>query len=87
MERLGGEAGDELVLDPVGPAIYRLNPGRYMTVAACVLCRHLAIIPTIPAKPTLVWECSGCGHSWALEPPAKVWIEGSRPVLVPGRLS
>jgi len=87
MAKLGGEAGDELVLDPVGPAIYRVNRGRYMTAVACVLCRQLGLIPSIPRKPALIWECSGCGHKWALEPPPRVWIEGSRSVVLPGRIS
>lgn len=87
LAKLQGAAGDDLVRDPVGPAIYRLNPGRYATVIACLSCRHLGLIPSIPKKPRLVWECSGCGHMWALEPPARVWIEGSRPVLIPGRVT
>lgn len=69
--------------DEIGPAVYTLEP-TMVTAVACLSCRHLALIPSIPKKPHLIWECSGCGHKWALQPPAIVWVEGSRPEL--GRL-
>lgn len=82
LETLGqGELGD-VIRDQVGPAVYRIHPTA-MTAVACLICRHLGLIPTIPKVPKLVWECTGCGHKWALEPPASVWIEGSRPIVRP----
>jgi hypothetical protein len=86
LDNVGGEPDDDLVRDPVGPAIYRMDPGRQATVVACLRCRHLGLIPSIPRKPKLVWTCPGCGHGWALEPPPRVWIEGSRPTVLPARL-
>lgn len=76
-----GELGD-VIADLSGPAVYRLHP-QAMTAVACISCRHLGLIPSIPKVPKLVWECPGCGHKWALEPPPAVWIEGSRPVVRP----
>lgn len=83
---MGGTAGDEIHHDLVGPAVYRIYPTA-STVTACMNCRHLGLIPSIPKVPVLHWGCPGCGTRWRLEPPPIVWIEGSRPVIVPGRLS
>lgn len=81
MDVLGGTSEDEILRDTIGPAVYRLHP-QPSTAAACLVCRHISLIPSIPKVPALVWECPGCGHKWALEPPAGVWLEGSRPELV-----
>lgn len=81
--RTVGVADDDarLYFDEIGPAVYRLD-AQPVTVVACGSCRHLGLVPSIPKKPELVWKCPGCGRGWALQPPAAVWVEGSRPQLV-----
>lgn len=74
----------ELVMDGLGPACYRLDPipARCMTALLCLPCRHTSLIPSIPRKPRLSWTCSSCKREYPLAPPAKVWIEGSRPMVI-----
>ena len=71
----------ELHRDLIGWAVYQIEPVM-MTVAACPDCRHVALIPSIPKKPHLVWTCAGCDRAWPLEPPAIVWVTGSRPEVI-----
>ena len=68
----------EVHADLVGPAVYQIEPSM-ATIVACLDCRHMALIPSIPKKPHLVWTCSGCDKAWRLEPPAIVWVTGSVP--------
>lgn len=81
IEAAGGDLGGELFHDQVGPAVYRLEPTA-LTVIACGDCRYVGLVPSIPRRPRLVWQCSSCGKKHALEPPARVWIEGSRPQVI-----
>ena len=81
LEAAGGDLGGEIFHDGIGPAVYRLEPTP-LTVIACSACRYVGLVPSIPLKPKLVWECGGCGRKWALEPPARVWVEGSRPQVI-----
>lgn len=80
LEILSGGLTGEIYSDLVGWARYQLEP-QASTVIACRACRHIGLIPSIPKVPRLVWTCPGCDSPWVLEPPAAVWIEGSRPVL------
>ena len=80
LETVGGELG-AYYYDLAGPAIYRLDPSP-ASVIACLRCRHIALIPSIPRVPLFVHVCAGCGGPIRLEPPPAVWIEGSRPAIV-----
>lgn len=76
LETVGGEHGQgELYHDLIGPAIYRLEPSP-MTATACVRCRHLGLIPSIPRKQFLTWTCPGCGAHYRLAPPLEVLRAG-----------
>lgn len=77
----GAELEGELFHDELGPAVYRLEPTP-MTVAVCGACHYVGLIPTIPMKPRLTWTCGGCGRGYDLAPPARIWVEGSRPQVV-----
>lgn len=81
LDTLGEGRPATIIRDLVGPAVYRLDPQPYMTAVACLRCRHLGLIPSIPKVPKLTWTCPGCDHAWALEPPPAVWVEGSRPTI------
>lgn len=80
LDAAGGAMGGELFQDQAGPAVYRLEPSA-LTVVACVVCRYVGLIPSIPRKPELIWTCQSCGKRHALRPPARVWVEGSRPTI------
>lgn len=81
LDAAGGDLGGEIIHDLAGPAVYRLEPTA-LTIAACSACQYVGLIPSIPRKPRLVWTCSSCRRGYALEPPARVWVEGSRPQVV-----
>jgi hypothetical protein len=57
--------------DPAGVAIYQVAP-TWATAIACTRCLYVAIMPTLPAKPIVHWECSRCGAIWTLLPPLEV---------------
>lgn len=80
LELLGAE---RIVTDKAGPAVYRLAPEPAMTAVACLSCRYVALVPSIPRVPELAWECSRCKWRTRLEPPAEVWLLGSRVAVIP----
>jgi hypothetical protein len=73
-------ATGELHRDLVGWAVYQIDP-TMATVVACPSCRHVALVPSVPKVPRLTWTCTGCDKTQWLEPPAVVWVAGSRPEL------
>lgn len=81
LEAATGDLGGEIFHDLTGPAVYRLEPSP-VTVIACAACHHVGLVPSVPVKPRLIWTCGGCGRRHALEPPARVWLEGSRPQVL-----
>jgi hypothetical protein len=81
LEAAGPFGEGELYHDEIGPAVYRLEP-TMLTVVACVDCHYVGLIPSIPRRPDLVWECGACGRRHRLQPPVHVWLWGSRPAVV-----
>jgi hypothetical protein len=75
LDALGG--GDRVVRDRRGPAVYRLSPLPAMTAVLCLACSYVGLVPSIPRVPALLWTCSRCGRTVALEPPPAVWLQGS----------
>lgn len=64
-------------LDRLGCAIYQVEPS-WATVIACLNCRLILLVPTLPRSLRFRHPCSGCGTWIPLEPPLEVI--GARPV-------
>lgn len=82
LDAVPGGLGGEVIRDAIGPAVYRLEPSP-MSVVACAACQYVSLIPSVPRVPELIWSCPRCGRAWELQPPARVWVAGSAPTLVP----
>lgn len=57
--------------DREGPAIYQLEP-TMATVIACLRCRFVMIVPSVPRVLRLVHPCSNCGAPISLRPPLEI---------------
>jgi len=76
LRRSLGEAADALpdgrrYFDLEGPAIYQVEP-TMVTIIACLRCRFVSIVPSLPRVFRLVHPCSNCGSPIILRPPREV---------------
>lgn len=72
LERALGElGGGKHYPDRLGPAIYQVEPS-WATAILCRRCQYVAIIPRLPRKHLFSHQCSSCGASITLAPPAEV---------------
>jgi DNA-directed RNA polymerase subunit RPC12/RpoP len=64
-------AGSRWVFDPIGTAIYQLEP-TWVTAILCPYCEFVTLVPSLPRLLELTHWCPACAKRVLLRPPSDV---------------